>query len=118
GQTLTGSAAAEVLSLQTNDSGLQVDNHHPAISADGRFIAYLEHSAFSDDANFGCQVHIYDRDTEVYQRQVCPESLTTAADSVRPSFSPGADVLYWRLPGQVDPVMLTNPLSEASATAP
>ncbi|MEA1052915.1 hypothetical protein U5801_24355 [Lamprobacter modestohalophilus] len=116
-QALASGSNAERLSLHTDTDGIRIDAHHPAISADGRYVAYLEHQVMSQDETT-CQVHLHDRETEVYHRQVCPESLATAGGSVRPSFSPEADVLYWHLPGQVDPVMLTNPLSEASATTP
>lgn len=117
GQARAGDATSELLSLQTSDSGTLVDNHHPAISGDGRFIAYLEHSADSNGEPPDCQVQIYQRDTEVYHRQPCPEPVPTASDSFRLSFSSESDILYWHvLPGQPEPVVLTNPLAEMGAS--
>jgi hypothetical protein len=49
------------VSLVKDSAGLLLDNHHPAISADGRYVAYLEARTKGDEA--GCQVHVYDRDT-------------------------------------------------------
>ncbi|WP_322829787.1 TolB family protein, partial [Lamprobacter modestohalophilus] len=39
-----GVGEGAILSLAAGDSDSPLDNHHPAISADGRFIAYLEQS--------------------------------------------------------------------------
>ncbi|MEA1053386.1 hypothetical protein U5801_26800, partial [Lamprobacter modestohalophilus] len=57
-----------------------------------------------------CQVHVYDRDTSVYHRQVCPAELRDAATTARPLFSAEADALNWVLPGQAEPITLRNPL--------
>ena len=111
-----GSSDDETLSLAADDAGLRIDAHHPAISADGRFVAYLEQASSTEGSD--CRVHLYDRATEVYHRQVCPEPLATAANSIRPSFSPEADVVRWHLPGQVVPVVLNNPLAEPRPVAP
>ncbi|MBK1619075.1 hypothetical protein CKO42_11655 [Lamprobacter modestohalophilus] len=97
------------LSLAETPTGAALDNHHPVISADGRFVAYLEETV-SEKAQ-SCQVHVFDRSTEVYHRQACPEALATASDSVRPRFSPEADTLFWSLPGQAEPIVLDNPLA-------
>jgi hypothetical protein len=42
GQALVTDGAVEVLSLDNDPTGSRLDNHHPSISADGRFVAYLE----------------------------------------------------------------------------
>ncbi|MCF8004503.1 MAG: hypothetical protein K9L32_09915, partial [Chromatiaceae bacterium] len=115
GQALASGSIAERLSLHTDTDGIRIDAHHPAISGDGRFIAYLEHQVMSQDET-NCQVHLYDRETEVYHRQPCPGKLATAGETLRPAFSPNADLLYWHLPKQAEPVMLTNPLAERGAT--
>lgn len=94
------------------DNSVSLDNHHPAISGDGRFIAYLEEQAGREEAV--CQVHLYDRRTEVYHRQPCPQALAAANESSRPMFNLAADTLLWHLPGQAQPVRLVNPLQEGS----
>lgn len=104
-------ALPETLSLPQDTGGQPLDNHHPAISADGRYVAYLEQVMSPEETD--CQVHFYDRDTELYHRQPCPETLATATDQgVRPAFAPQADALYWYLPGNVEPIMLSNPLAK------
>ncbi|MBK5941009.1 TolB family protein [Halochromatium roseum] len=118
GQALASGEAAEVLSLNSNDAGLQVDNHHPAISADGRFIAYLEQRWGADATNPDCQVHLYDRETEVYHRQPCPAASASPSDeaSLRGVFTEDAQRLEWSLPGVVEPIRLSNPLAVETAT--
>ncbi|NEX16647.1 MAG: hypothetical protein C1943_08470 [Halochromatium sp.] len=39
----------------------------------------LEQLTAGDTANPDCQVHLYDRDTEVYHRQPCPAALASAS---------------------------------------
>jgi hypothetical protein len=102
---------AAALSLEAAPDGSALDNHHPAISAGGRYIGYLEHRLGAAEPSGDCQVHLYDRDTQVYHRQPCPEALARAADSARPAFSAEADLLHWHLPGQAEPITLDNPLA-------
>ncbi|MBK1723023.1 hypothetical protein CKO23_12285 [Thiocystis violacea] len=104
---------AESLSLIEDSTGLRLDNHHPAISADGRYFAYLE--ARADDSETACQVHVYDRDQAQYQRTPCPEALADNAESARPYFSPDAAELNWYLPGVDLPVVVPNPLVDGQA---
>ncbi len=98
------------LSLVDDPLGVSLDNHHPAISADGRFVAYLEE--YLSQAETMCQVHIYDRRTEVYHRQPCPEALAAARETARPMFTPTADQVLWHLPSTAKPIQLANPLYE------
>ena len=106
GQALDDTSTSERLSLQTDTQGHPVDAHHPAISADGRFVAYLEQTASAEDG--ACRVHFYDRTTDVYHRQRCPEELATASELARPMFSPSGDAVLWMLPGQAQPVSTPN----------
>ncbi|MEA1052574.1 hypothetical protein U5801_22595, partial [Lamprobacter modestohalophilus] len=108
GQTLIGESAIEVLSLHTDDYGIRIDAHHPAISANGRFVVYLEESVSEDEAQ--CQVHIYERATEVYHRQQCPAALAESSDQARMVFASEGDILFWYLPNQLEPIRLSNPL--------
>ncbi|NEX18574.1 MAG: hypothetical protein C1943_18745 [Halochromatium sp.] len=111
GRALASGSVAERLSLHSDTDGIRIDAHHPAISADGRFIAYLEHRAVGDAMKPDCQVHLYDRETEVYHRQLCPDALASEKTSVRGVFSEGAQRLEWYLPGAADPIRLSNPLA-------
>jgi YD repeat-containing protein len=106
---------AEPISLAEDGTGRAVDNHHPAISADGRFVAYLEVRV--DEADPGCQVHLYDRDSGAYHRSACPQALATAPERARPAFAPDAAAIEWHLPDRDAPVVVPNPLLDA-ATVP
>jgi len=97
------------LSLGRTPSGVPLDNHHPAISADGRFVAYLEEEVVSEHKT-NCQVHVFDRETDVYHRQPCPNVLATERERARPQFSPEADQVLWFLPGEGELLRLANPL--------
>ncbi|MCF8002622.1 MAG: DUF1566 domain-containing protein [Chromatiaceae bacterium] len=110
-KALAGGEAAQVLSLAQSPQGEPLDNHHPAISADGRFIAYLEQTRSEIGETPECQVHLYDRDTEVYHRQACPDALASEEASLRGVFSEDAQSLDWYLPGVAEPIRLSNPLS-------
>jgi Tol biopolymer transport system component len=106
---LLGGHEPEYLSLARDGAGLPLDNHHPAISADGRYVAYMEHSATVGAPS--CDVHFYDRDTEAYARRACPEALADASEEVRPAFRADGHVLDWYLPQMAEPISLSNPLS-------
>jgi Tol biopolymer transport system component len=97
-----------ILSLGAAPSGIELDNHHPAISADGRLVAYLEEQVSTKTSD--CQVHIYDRETDLYHRQPCPEVLANSSSRARPMFSQGSDEIHWHLPNQAHPVIIPNPL--------
>lgn len=73
-----------------------LDNHHPAISADGRYLAYLEMRPGA--AEKLCQIHFLDRDTGRFQRQPCPMPLAAAAEEARPAFSADGAEVEWYLP--------------------
>ena len=100
--------APEPISLGKDSNGELLDNHHPAISADGRFVAYLEAQAGA--AGPLCAVHFYDRDTARYQRLTCPDALAVDPDTARPYFSADGSQVNWFLLGVEDPVAVPNPL--------
>jgi YD repeat-containing protein len=106
-------ALPESLSLMDDGAGILLDNHHPAISADGRYVAYLE--AAVDATEPSCQVHVYDRDTAWYQRTPCPDALAADPERARPYFSADAAEVLWYLPGAEVPVVVPNPLLEGVA---
>ncbi|MFP4494324.1 MAG: TolB family protein, partial [Halochromatium sp.] len=111
GQMLDGTSATEILSLQTTDAGLRIDAHHPAISADGRFVVYLEEVMLEEsEESTHCQVHLYDRSSEVYHRQACPAALAESSEDGRAVFSSEGNDVLWHLPEQMEPLRLSNPL--------
>ncbi|MTW22406.1 right-handed parallel beta-helix repeat-containing protein [Allochromatium palmeri] len=109
GQALLDGASAEVVPLSEADAW--IDAHHPAISADGRFLAYLSQSSDGDGTSV-CTVEIRDFVTGLNHRQACPAALATAADEVRAAFSPDGRELHWHLSGQEPPISLANPLGD------
>lgn len=98
---------AESVSLVEDGGGRLLDNHHPAISADGRFVAYLE--TYADAGEGGCRVHLYDRDTAWFGRTPCPAALAEAAATAWPYFSADARQVIWHLPSVDEPVVIDNP---------
>lgn len=103
-----GDTLPEALSLARDEGGLVLDNHHPAISADGRFIVYLEEGLGENRAR--CQVHFLDRDGGAYRRQPCPRELAALSEGARPYFSASGDWVEWYLPDQDAPLQIPNPL--------
>ena len=112
---------AETLSLPEDSSGQPLDNHHPAISADGRHVAYLEIPDSADDSDTstgsGCRIYFYDRDTAWFQRTACPDALAADPEAARPAFSADGAQVEWFLPGGETPVVVPNPLAGAPDAA-
>lgn len=110
--TLNETSPVETLSLAVDPTGIALDNHHPAISADGRYLAYLEQHPSPQDATAvpECQVHLYDRQTEVYHRQPCPAALAASTELIRPRFVAGSESVHWHLPDGAEPIVTLNPL--------
>jgi hypothetical protein len=104
---------AETVSLPEDSSGQPLDNHHPAISADGRYVAYLETPADGAEAG-GCQVYLYDRDTAWFERVPCPAALAADPEAARPAFSADAAQVEWFLPGGDVSMVTPNPLWSGS----
>ncbi|NEX16048.1 MAG: hypothetical protein C1943_05285 [Halochromatium sp.] len=118
GQALTEGAAAAVVPLSDGDPG--TDAHHPALSADGRFLAYLsqgralEHSTAEPGTEVAiCEIVWQDVVTGQVQRQPCPATLIKAGTSVRAIFSADAGALSWYATGQPEPMVLLNPFADA-----
>jgi hypothetical protein len=112
---------AETLSLPADATGAALDNHHPAISADGRHVAYLEipDSADATDTRTepGCRIYFYDRDTAWFQHTACPDALAADPEAARPAFSADGAQVEWFLPGAETPVVVPNPLAGAHGVA-
>ncbi len=98
------------LTDEMDEMGLALDNHHPAISPDGRFVTYLEVSYCEDEVT--CQVYFLDRDSGQFQRQACPDGLVASKEGARPYFNADGSQVEWYLPDQQLPLKLDNPLSE------
>jgi hypothetical protein len=103
--TLWGSVAAVPLGLTQDGIGIALDNHHPAISADGRFVAYL-----TGGGPGTCQIHVGDRDSGRSEELPCPAEVATASDAGRPHFSADGAQLEWYFPSEDIPVQVYNPL--------
>ena len=113
-----GARTAAPLSPGQDGAGVALDNHHPAISADGRYLAYLEERQVG--ARVLCQIHFLDRDSGRYQRQPCPAALAAAREDARPYFSADGAEVAWSITGtdDPDPVLIPNPLLPASSGVP
>lgn len=103
----------EALSLAQDERGLVLDNHHPAISADGRFILYLEEGL--EENRSRCQIHFLDRDGGAYRRQPCPSELAALSEEAHPYFSASGDWVEWYLPDGDSPLLVPNPLFDQAA---
>jgi uncharacterized delta-60 repeat protein len=84
---------------------IENDQHHPAISANGRYISFLNSSDVS-----GCSVHFVDRESGTESIFHCPDSLTENAETVRPFFNADSSNLEWIIPEIDQPVIIDNPL--------
>lgn len=86
--------ATDRLSLPEDDAGRSLDNHHPGISADGRYVVYLEGVPASGAEPATCAVHFYDRDADVFERLICPEALANKVEFI-PYFSADGAQVQW-----------------------
>lgn len=99
----------EPISLDEDETGLLLDNHHPAISRDGRFVAYLEEGDVKGERM--CHVHLYDRESGSYRRERCPVDLEAAVpEGAWPEFSADGGLVRWHIPGMNASVEILNPL--------
>ena len=112
--TLWGGDTAAPLGLSLHGEGVALDRHHPSISADGRFVAYLVGET-GPAGTLACRVHLDDRERGHSVDLPCPEALATASDQARPSFSADGSALEWVLPDEANPLRLANPLWAVSA---
>jgi hypothetical protein len=106
--SLWGVIPSALLSQAEDPTGAPLDNHHPAISADGRYVAYLE--AGTAQAASTCQVRFYDRDSGHSQRQPCPAELVNLSETARPYFSDDATVVEWTVQDVDIHFTVPNPL--------
>jgi Tol biopolymer transport system component len=112
---------AETLSLPEDATGAALDNHHPAISANGRYVAYLEAADSADETDPGtvpaCRIYFYDRDTGGFESAPCPDVLAADPEAARPAFSADGAQVEWFLPGAETPTVVPNPLAGAATGA-
>ena len=108
------------------DEADDADAHHPALSADGRYLAYLSQTSAH------CTLVLHDFETRRTHRQSCPETPSAVKDGEqgieqdreqgieqdgeqnrehRVIFSAEGDRLHWRTPGQSGLIILPNPLA-------
>jgi hypothetical protein len=109
-QGLWDGAPEQPLSAGYDGAGLPLDNHHPAISADGRYVAYLE--AAVENADTDCRVAFYDRDTRWFEHAPCPPAVAADPDAARPMFNAEATRVDWVLPDWGASTGVLNPLRE------
>ena len=107
--TLWGGVPAVPLGLTRDGTGIAVDSHHPAISADGRFVAYLTGKTGGGGTST-CRIHLGDRDSDRSEELPCPAEVEAASDAVRPNFSADGAQLQWYFPSEDIPVQVYNPL--------
>jgi hypothetical protein len=84
----------DTLSLTEDEDGERVDNHHPGISPDGRYLTYLESTKAMEGDPDTCTIHVYDQETDVFQRLACPEELASGGE-FRPFFSADGSTIEW-----------------------
>ncbi|MCG8429447.1 MAG: M12 family metallopeptidase [Chromatiales bacterium] len=81
------------------------DNHHPVISSDGRYVAYL---MMANESH--CAIHYQDREHFTFERSRCPDRLQQAGEQARPHFSTDGNEVEWRITADETPVVTRNPL--------
>lgn len=79
-------------SLEQDPAGTLLDNHHPGISADGRFIAHVE-SASGGPVAGACMVRVFDQLSGSSARLLCPPGLVLESHS--PYFSSDNSQIVW-----------------------
>jgi parallel beta-helix repeat protein len=109
GQHLQSYGEPAEISLLNSQSRLFYDNHHPTISPDGRYIAYIEESLSDDDTS--CKVYILDRDTSEFQRIECPAASSDLVEDIMLKFDPSNKQLLWYEPGTTEAVELHHQLA-------
>jgi hypothetical protein len=96
----------DVLSIEEDDTGRRLDNHHPGISADGRYIVYLESTHVGADGDQStCAVHFYDQQSGGFARVPCPDELADGGEYI-PYFDAQAQRVDWI--EEADPVEVTE----------
>ena len=111
----------EPLSITENATGDRLDNHHPAISSDGRYIAYQEESYSSELRSATCAVHFYDQWEGRFARVPCPHELAGEAEYA-PNFTDDGTAVQWfeerdrSTPTDATPrqeaILVVNPIKE------
>jgi hypothetical protein len=89
-----GDKLTERLSLTDNAWGEALDNHHPGISVDGRYVAYLEEALGPNDEAIDCNVLVLDRSNGDLGRVECPTDLLQQ-EVKTPLFSADGRRIQW-----------------------
>jgi len=97
--------------LDTDNDGLLIHSQQPVISSDARFIAYLEVSPDSVSFENSCQVHFYDRVSEKFERQSCPDPVIKNPTDWKAEFINNAQEIQWYNILTTEKFILRNPLS-------
>lgn len=113
GRETWGFGADETLSLPMDSSGQWLDNHHPGLSPDGRYVVYIESPTDLEDK--GCNVHFYDRWHNADVATQCPEGLASEAEQALPQFSVDAEMVLWFIRNEGETIPVTNPLAPSTS---
>lgn len=88
-----GFAPGEILSVTRDEQGRSPDNHHPGLSADGRYLAYIEET-HDDPASPTCRIVVREWQTARIARLACPEPVAALPDPT-PVFDRDGRMLRW-----------------------
>lgn len=90
--------ALERISRDSAGTGADADSRGPALSDDGRFVAFMSYSEILDsDGNNRPDIFVKDRQTGVLERVSTPDGITVAnGASFNPAVSADADIVAFR----------------------
>ena len=83
-------------SMDDNNFEELIDNIQPAISADGRYVAYLGQTRDTRDEDKTCSQHILDRETGISLESSCPDEIADNPEQWFPLFDSQAENIYWQ----------------------
>ena len=112
-----GFAPGEILSAVRDEQGRSLDNHHPSLSADGRYLAYIEETR-DGPASPTCRIVVRERQTARIARLACPEPVAALPDPT-PVFDRDGRMLRWfREPLTVNSAMEGGPTPTTTIALP
>jgi hypothetical protein len=109
-----GIDATSTLSLPMNGAGLSLDNHHPGLSPDGRFVVYLESAVDTEQA--ACAVHFYDWHQDRDASMPCPAALANHREQAMPQFGADGATVLWSIRNEKDVIPVGNPFFDENVT--
>mgnify|MGYP003815382007 CR=1 FL=1 len=89
-----GLVPAYALSAVRDEWGQRLDHHHPGLSADGRYLAYIEETRDSSGLAITCRVVVREQSARRETRFACPETVADLPDPT-PVFSEEGRLLQW-----------------------